>query len=85
MPQPGPRIPNRCATRNMNPPTGGDTVQEREYITPAEIARILGVSRATVYGRVLAPGSGLPVHRLGRRRVVSRRAFFRWFEGRSSA
>jgi len=40
------------------------------YITPAEIARIMGVSRATVYGRVLVPGSGLPVHRLGRRRVV---------------
>ena len=56
-------------------------MEEPGYITPAEIARIMGVSRGTVYGRILAPGSGLPVHRLGRRRVVSRRAFFRWFDG----
>ena len=61
------------------------TDAESAYITPSEIARILGVSRATVYGRVLAPGSGLPVHRLGRRRVVSRRAFFAWFEGRATS
>ncbi|MDA8263321.1 MAG: helix-turn-helix domain-containing protein [Actinomycetota bacterium] len=56
--------------------------QAPAYITPAEIASIMGVSRATVYSRVLCKGSGLPVHYLGRRRVVSRRAFFAWFEGR---
>jgi len=55
----------------------GDTA----YITPAEMARVMGVSRSTVYSRVLTPESGLPVHYLGRRRVVSRRAFYAWFDG----
>lgn len=53
----------------------------REFITAREIARAMGVSRTTVYERILQPGSGLHYHQLGTRRVVSRRAFALWFHG----
>lgn len=52
-----------------------------DYITAEEIARRVGVCEKTVYGRLLQPGSGLPYHQIGRRKIVGRRAFDAWLNG----
>lgn len=58
--------------------------ESRPYMTPKEIAKVLHMSERTVYGRVLQPGSGLPYHQIGRRKVVGREAFHRWLNGVSA-
>lgn len=48
-------------------------------MTVAEVAKLLGVSRKTVYE---AAGRGeIPHHRIGRRIVFSRAHITRWFDG----
>lgn len=54
-----------------------------DYITPEEIARRLRMGRKTVYRRLLQPDSGLPYHQIGRRKLVGRRAFEAWLNGRA--
>lgn len=44
-------------------------MQERLTVTVAEAGRLLGISRATAYALAGKPG-GIPVIRLGRRRLV---------------
>lgn len=53
---------------------------DRDYLTASDIAHALGCSRRTVYARILTPDSGLPYLELGRRKLVARSAFERWFE-----
>lgn len=54
-------------------------VRDPDYITPAEIAKILKRGRATVYSRLLRPGpDSIPYHQIGRSKLVGREAFFRW-------
>lgn len=60
--------------------------QPTEYITAREIARRMGVSRSTVYDRILRDQgpNALPYHQIGRVKKVNREAFERWWAGASA-
>lgn len=61
------------------------TPADRVYLTPDDIARLLNMSRETVYRCVLTPTSGLVYHRVGRRWLVGREAFGMWLNGAPAA
>jgi excisionase family DNA binding protein len=57
-----------------------DEPDDRLTITVAEVARRLGVSKATVYELVWT--RGIPAVRIGRRVLIPRKRFARWLEDR---
>lgn len=57
--------------------------EQKEILTVAEVAKMLGVHANTVYDHA---GAGeLPHNRIGRRLVFSRAAILRWAEAKGRA
>lgn len=53
---------------------------EPAYLSPAEAARLIGVSRAKLYE--LAHAEGFPAHKLGARTLIDRQGLLAWFAAR---
>ena len=59
---------------------------DREFLTPAQVAEVLGCDPhgIRVWARQRPEGLGFPVCLVGSRTKIPRRAFIAWMEGNSS-
>ena len=83
-------IDTRRETRNMIDALNADRAMsrpwviatgERQTMTIAELARVLGISRTSCYEYAHRKELPVPVVRIGRRLLVSRVQVIRWLEG----